>query len=210
MKRDIETINSNAGASINTLCKRNDDNEVCFIALKAASPLNMIITKFDIMNRLNSTGLFIRMWNARMKNAKSQSELSIQSIKTDIWDPCFQECQTLLNSLRDKTILLSRVDHYFKGVENIKAQLRTLHAGVHLCAPEQASKKDVSDIYSAVDRIEKYWSLCRLATAAETVMDLKEKLVLTGDFSLIETLAMQVCYLSCVYLLFWNPSLLFS
>ena len=193
LKKEIDMLSSNGDAPINTLCKRDRGNRITFIALKTASPLNVITNDYDIMSRRYPTRLFIEMWNAHMRTAvKSQPQLSIQSIKTDIWDPCFQECQTLLNSLRDRTILLSRVDHYFQGVQDIKTQLCALHAGVRLCAPEQNNKKDIPHICSAVDHIEKYWSLCRLAIAAEIVMDLKEKLVLTGDFSLIESLAEEV------------------
>lgn len=195
LKKDIENLSNSGKASINTLCKRDDDNKVCFIALKAAAPLDTITDKYDIMSRMYPTALFNRRWSSHMTSAaKSKSKLTIQSIRTDIWDPCFQECQTLLHSLRDRTIFLSKVDHYFKGVEDMKKQLRILHTGFRRCAPDQNSTEDIPRINSAIDCIEKYWSLCRLAKAAEVVIDLKEKLSLTGDFSLIETLAMQVSY----------------
>ena len=186
--------------SINTLCRREKpQNTIVFISLKAASSLDDITKKFDI---LNSSALFNTLWNkhmtrAEIKFAKSHSQLTIQNIKTDIWDPCFQECQKMLSSLCNKTMLLSEVDHYFSSsddIENTQTQILVLYKSVQQCAPDRTDIKDHDLISDAVKCMEKYWSLCRLNKVAKVVMNLKSTLKLTGDFSLIETLATKVSY----------------
>ena len=184
---------------INTLCRR-EEHHVVFISLKAASSLDNITRKFDILNRSRKSTLFNKLWNKHMKRAetksiKSHSPLTIESIKTDIWDPCFQECQKMLSSLCDKTILLSEVDHYFnssENIENTRVQILALYDGVRLCVTDRTDIKDRELINDAVYCMERYWSLCHLNRAAKVVMDLKQALKLTGDFSLIETLATKV------------------
>ena len=40
--------------------------------------------------------------------------------------------------------------------------------------------------------MQEYWTLSRYAKAAQTVLDLRARLGLTGEFSLMETIATQV------------------
>ena len=191
LREEIGT-STHGEASINTLCK-TQGGKIVLVALRAATPLHEITAKYDVMARLHRSSLFVEMWNTHMRRAsRAQSKLSIQSIRTDIWDPCFHECQILLKSLCDKTILLGDVDCIFKSIkdiEELRTNLLTLQAGVKHCVSDIFGKKDVSHLRDAVNRIEKYRSLCRVAAAAKVVMDLTQKLTLTGDFTVIQDLA---------------------
>ena len=179
---------------IKVLCVKKAE-KFSFLSLESAFPLDDIKIKFDIMLKQN---LFSKIWNERMKTAatakrKSGSELIIPDIKTEIWEPTFIECQTLLDSLRERTIQLSAVDRYFKSVDQKKRMIQSLYAGVEKCMNNGVHDHDPRWITVAVDLMDRYLSLCELAEVADIVLNLKGKLGLTGDFTLIETLSIQVC-----------------
>ena len=178
---------------IKILCSINNDN-VIFTLLHSALPLEDIPTKFDLMFSKYQSKLFEKIWDDHLKKArrKSESELTIASIKTDIWDPSFHRCLTLLDSLRDRSIKLSEVDQYFKEVKDREHQISVLCSGVEMCNNGRVIGDGHQWISTAVHLMDKYWSICELVKAAEIVMDLKEKLKLSGDFSLVEGIASQV------------------
>ena len=191
-------VNKHGKTPMKNLCRR-EEHRIVIIPLEEASSLDDITKKFDILNRSKKSILFNKLWNKHMRKAqtkeRSHSTLTIQNIKTDIWDPCFQECQKMLRSLCDKTISLGEVDRYFSSsddIENTRIQILVLYDGVRQCAPDRTDIKDRDLIDDAVKCMERYWSLCRLNKAAKVVIDLKLALKLTGDFSLIETLATKV------------------
>ena len=181
---------------IKVLCVKKEEN-FSFLSLESATPLDNIKIKFDIILR-NFSGLFSKIWNEHMKTAatakwKSGSELTIPDIKTEIWEPAFTECQTLLDSLRERTIQLGAVNRYFKSVDQKKRMIQSLYAGIEKCMNNEVWDHDPHWITVAVDLVDKYWSLHEIVEVADVVLNLKGKLGLTGDFTLIETLVKQVC-----------------
>ncbi len=179
---------------IKDLCVIDKDNKVVFSLLHLALPLEDIPMKFDVMFSKYQSKLFEKIWDDHLKKArkKSESELTIASIKTDIWDPSFHRCRTLLDSLQDKSIKLSEVDQYFKEVKDRERQISALYSGVEMCINWRVIGDGRQWISIAIHLMDRYWSICELAKAAEVVMDLKEKLKLCGNFSLIEGIASQV------------------
>ena len=182
---------------IKILCVKKAEN-FSFLSLESAIPLEDIKIKFDIMLRQKFSELFSKIWNEHMKTAatakrKSGSELTISDIKTEIWEPAFTECQTLLDSLRERTIQLSAVNRYFKFVDHKMKMIQSLYAGVEKCMNNEVHDHNPPWIAVAVDLIDKYWTLRELVEVADVVLNLKGKLGLTGDFTLIETLAKLVC-----------------
>ena len=90
---------------------------------------------------------------------------------------------------------LQEVDDRFHGYDSpsvIQSHLEKLHKGVELCCNRVPPVRCPPWIRSAVERMQQYWTLSRYAKAAETVLELKRKLGLTGEFSLMETIARQV------------------
>ena len=181
---------------INTLCKVEEGN-IIFLSLKSAFPLDEIALKYDTMFRRNSTEIACAIWTHHMNNLVARPEhaqLTIEDIKTDIWEPTFKECKDLLDSLHDRSIKLVDVDRYFSTVKdrNIHHQLLRLCSGVSECIGSGSHRADSEWIRTSVNLMEEYWSLLNLADAARTVMNLKEKLGLSGDFTPIKTIADEV------------------
>ena len=128
---------------------------------------------------------------------------TIQDIVDEIWRPAFKECEeTILEGLRDESIDLQAVDSYFKcydSIETIESHLHRLFCGVELCHGRSSPQTCPQWICEAVHRIHEYWTLSDYAAAAETILDLKDKLKLTGDFHVITTIAKKVSIIMILY-----------
>lgn len=181
---------------INELCI-SVKGEIKFLSMRSAFPLDEISWKFDTMFRNYSTELFHIVWKSHMKAAsgiaiKTSTTLVIEDIKTKIWDPAFDECKSLLDSVHDRSIKLVDVDRYFRHIDKRDMLLHRLHNGVMECLGVVRHKINLEWIHTAVNLMMEYWSLVNLADAARTLMTLKNKLNLSGDFSLIRTIAEEV------------------
>ena len=181
-------------APINTLCKFTE-NTISFLSPQSALPLHDIDIKFDIMLSSEST-LFLEIWNEHTNSAAEKTgraQLTIDEIRTVLWDGTFEACYRLLQTLRDRSIKLSEVDHYFKhNGDEFPEQLRKLNVGLHQCINKQS---DCSWIDDSVHHIRDYWSLLTLSEEAKAIMSLKKRLSLTNDFTAINSLTDQVTYM---------------
>ena len=185
---------------VNRLCVADGPSRFKCHLFQSAAPLDPIRMPFDFMSRLCQNDLFHRVWsNAVRKAAHRKQELTIQDIVDEIWRPAFKECDsTILGGLGDGSIKLQAVDSYFShyaNIETIKGHLYQLYKGVELCYGRTPPPRCPQWIHSAVGRVHHYWTLGQYAAAAQTVLELREKLGLTGDFHLMETIAEQVLYI---------------
>lgn len=184
---------------INQLCTADGPSRFIYHRFQSAKPLEPIRMRFDFMERLYKNDLFHRVWDgATRKAAARKHELSIEDIVDDIWRPAFKECETtILGGLQDGSIKLQAVDHYFRrydnNIEKVESDLHQLHKGVESCYGRNPPPKCPQWIRNAVSRIHKYWTLDQYASAARTILELKKKLKLTGDFHQMDTIAEQVC-----------------
>lgn len=180
---------------LSSLCV-SDVNKITFKCFETATPLNPITIKYDLISRQQQSELFNRIWTqASDKAARSNSELTIPDIVMEIWEPVFEECCRFLDSVKNQSIKLHEVDDWFGDYDDplvIQNHLRNLHNGIELCYNRIAPQDCPSWIKHAVKRMQEYWTLCRYSRAAGTVLDLKSRLGLTGDFTEINTIASQV------------------
>lgn len=180
-------------APINTLCMLTG-NTATFLSPQSALPLCDIDVKFDTMLSCEST-LFLEIWKEHMKSASEKtgkSVLTIEEIKTVLWDGTFEACHCLLQALQDRSIKLSEVDHYFRRIKDeFPEQLRKLNLGLHKCI-DPNKQIDSSWINDCVHHIRDYWSLLTLSQEAKAILKLKSRLSLTNDFTAIKALTDQV------------------
>lgn len=185
------------GYPINQLCTAQGPSKFNIHCFQSARPLDPIRKLFDFMARLHKNDLFHRVWSSTIrKTAHKKNELTIQDIVDEIWRPAFKECESaILGGLSDGSIKLQAVDSYFRrynNTETIESHLHQLHKGVEYCYGRVPPPRCPRWIQSAVARIGHYWTLGQYAAAAKTILELREKLGLTGDFSEISAIAEQV------------------
>ena len=178
---------------INKLCI-SENGKVKFLSMLTALPLDEISEQFGILFRAYSTKLVNKIWKSHMRAAiDAASPLVISDIKIKIWHSTFQECKCLLDSVHDRSIRLADVDRHFKECENREQLLHRLHNDMRKCLGDAGHSKKLDWIKTAVHFMKQYWSLLRLGDAAKTVMFLKTELNLSGDFTLIQSIAEEVC-----------------
>lgn len=186
-----------SSSPINTLCtSTNKKGPIVYCSCKAATPLEPIMTKFQIMAGKNKNDLFQKIWLKVLNSVKrSNRELTLEGIVKHLWEPTFRKCLILLDSIREKTILLSEVDQYFLQYvdkEKIASDLFSLYTGVEMCSNNPKPSSLPRWLRTGVQLMTQYWKLCQYAKAAKVVLDISVKLKITGDFSLMTTLATKV------------------
>lgn len=190
LDQDLDT------AKLNSLCVSGGGSTITFKRFKSAIPLDPIKAMYDFMSRHHQNDIFHRIWDrTSIRASREATELTIQDIVTKIWDPAFKECQKILDSLQDSSMKLREVDDRFSSYDHsdaIQTHLYKLFKGVEVCCNRKQPVTCPTWIKSAVQRMHEYWTLSRYAKAAQTVLDLRARLGLTGEFSLMETIATQV------------------
>ena len=202
LKRQLEA--NYDSCPINTLCTADGSSRFIYHCFQPAKPLEPIRMPFDFMQRLHQNDLFHRVWsNATRKAARRRDDLTIQDIVDEIWRPAFKECEgTILGGMRDGSIKLQAVDSYFRcytNIEAIEGHLHRLYNGVELCYGRAPSQTCPPWIHIAVHRVYEYWTLSDYAAAAKKILELKDKLKLTGDFQAVATIAEKVKMIPCMF-----------
>ena len=181
---------------IKSLCVSRGPSHLKNRCFQTATPLDPIKVKYDLMVRHYQNDFFHRIWeHTAIRAARVSTGLTIPDIVTKIWNPAFEECCQLLDSLSNCSITLREVDERFLRFSNssmIKFHLEQLHRGVEVCHDRRPPPRCPPWIDSAMERMQQYWTLSRYEKAAQTVLKLRDELRLTGDFALMETIAKKV------------------
>lgn len=177
--------------SMKSLCQYTGE-EITYLLPESATPLGDIDVKLDIMLSSKSV-LFQHIWEKQMKTAEASIErLVIENIRTVLWENTFKECNSFLDSLIDRSIILGEVNFFFRPIEEcMKNELQKLSTGVHSCV-NSGQARNHTWIDSVVQHIQDFWSLLTLAEEARAVMTLKTKLLLTEEFEAVMKLSNQV------------------
>lgn len=175
-----------------SLCSLRDSSQsgiVTFDCFKLAQPLEPILHDFDRLCYQYRNVFIENIWKARMAKL-IDVELTIPDLVEKLWDPIFKECCKLIDDVHSRNIKLTDIDYYFHGLEPklIKQDLRKLCLAVD-ASDARRIPKDCGWIEKTVDLMQQYWSLCNQADAAVTVLELKDRLALTGNFTIVENLA---------------------
>lgn len=185
---------------INALCTSSSRNgPIQYYCCESATPLEPIMVKFRIMAGENDNDVFKKIWLKTLNNVRRATKvLTLEGIVSDLWEPAYQECQLLLDHIKDRTILLIDVDQYFiqyRDKNQIITHLFSLFRGVEMCENNKRPNSHPAWLQIGVHLMVQYWKLCQYAKAAKVVLDVSEKLKVTGDFSLMRTLATKVLWL---------------
>ena len=178
---------------------------IVFSTLNVAEEVEEMLQLFYEMANDSRPSMFVELWeNAKEKykrdceQNKSKPSLTFYQVATQIWAPVYENCKQIVQELSSLTMPLNKVSEYpFPKEKNkLEERLRNLCIVVDRCK----SLKGLDPIgeqwvREAVDRILKFYTLCKYAAAADTLKELKEALNLSGNFSIVKTLSEQVCYL---------------
>lgn len=185
---------------------------VVYYALKVEQEVDDILGLFYKMADQSKPSMFTELWEDARKNYlmdcernKVKPSLTLPQVVTQIWAPVFEECNQIVEELSSLAMPLTKMKKYLfpKEKKKLEESLWNLCYVVDACRSLNGKEKIGQEwVREAVDRMLKYYTLCKYADAAEILGKLKEVLNLKGDFSLVKTLSEQVCdifYLRFLY-----------
>ena len=176
--------------SIRALCV--SDGERCqVLCFPEASLLEVCMEGVWIMTVEFKCSIFREYWNARSKSVV-HNNFSLVDVITEVWRPVFSQCEKLLASLIDCSISLTVVNQLFHQMsrELIEYNIRQLQRGVEWCRGRK--NVDFTWIGGVINRMNHFWRLSGYTDAAQSFLKIRDALELTGDFQLVENVALQV------------------
>lgn len=174
--------------SIQLLCSIESNDVINFRCFQQARPLQCMLNEFHFLFNMHPNGLSLSAWDRQLeKAAYTTSLIMFEDVVNMFWIPVFHECCQLVDSTRDGSVKLCVIDLYFAPLKSIYDHLKNLFLAVEVCRGRTAS--DFDWIRNSIKLMEHYWDLREQAEAAQIVLELKEKLKLTGDFDIIENVA---------------------
>ena len=207
MKHELEL---DKAAKINSLCTR-DETGIKVVCFRRAHVLISFAWKFCVFNELSSS-LFHDAWILTRREAKCQNpNLSVSDLEQKVWNPAFNHCQAMLKELQTLSITLSNVDKLFWNYKEneLTVQFKLLDQGISKCVHKNPM---ITWVQKTVDKITEYRRLCDYSDAANSFLELKKLLKLSGgDFKNVQKISGQVIfylfiignlYLFCVCLAF--------
>ena len=146
-----------------------------------------------IIGQKNRNDLFDACWRIHCHSTANLPSFAEVHLKVCV--PVMNECKQILVTLEQRTMTLEDVEKYFwKFDENeLYLNLLKLCQGIRECFP---SEKSISDgrnwVHLAVSDIQVYQKISGYMKAAQTVLELRNAMNWTGDFTAVDTLAQQV------------------
>lgn len=134
-----------------------------------------------------SSSIFLKVFAKQKKNYLSKHEdatITLENAVKELWQPMCTEFKDDLQKLSDGLKLsLDKVAYLFEGISHSKVLEEEL---TKWC--DAVKETNRRWIRSAAQKIQDYQELRRYFYTAQTLMQLKETLGLTGDFSAVEAL----------------------
>lgn len=162
------------------------------LCYQSAKPLEVFVDHFDVMMNSNSILFHDCLSSTWERRLAMTSELTIEQINTDIWQPVFEYCQNLLESLINQTMTLSFVDQNL-SVNDYPDKLSTMVNNLDIAVSRCLKKTHQPEpLRKALKKIGQYWRLCEYQTGANVFLQLRNVLKLKGDFGVVELFSQQV------------------
>ena len=151
---------------------------------------NELLECLYVMGNKCCNDLFDSCWREQCKQCNNIS--SFKEVHEQVCKHVLNECKNILLTLEQKTMTLECVDKYFQELD-LENNLKKLCQGIQQCLPDTKVLPAKQWVHSAVVLIQDYKKINGYINAATIVLELKKSMNLTGDFTVIETLAQLVC-----------------
>ena len=187
------------------ICTATPDGHIKCVCFSIDLDLEMF-EYFLIFGKKCKNDFFDLMWQEHCRkfydSVADKKNISFCDIYEQVWKPTIVNCQALLVGLYKRSITVSDVKHLSEQ-KDIDKHLTPLCAAMHQCYPETKSvfpesekwvsgvSKDINQLLGAFTYLEK------LNEALNYCLNLKERLHLKGDFSVLKDLDEKVCSSVC-------------
>ena len=153
---------------------------------------NELLKYLYVMGNKYRNDLFDSCWRERSKQFSNLSTFT--EVHEEVCIHVLDECKEILLSLEQKTMTLEYVDKYFRKFQetDLENNLNKLCQGIQQCFPDTEVLPAKQWVHGVVVHIQEYKKINGYMNVATIVLELKESMNLTGDFTVIDTLAQQV------------------
>ena len=194
MQADLQGLSNRR---MKELCSnwKDDITSTCliFTCYKALEPcVQDILPKFS---QLANSKIFLCTWKKQLDAAieampTGSCTLLQEVVYRQVWGRTVSFCQELICALKSNTMLLSQIEEVFKLIE-IKSSITSLVRALSSCFPLQVPP-DTDWIRPVCSQIKHFRLSLKCTECAQAILQLRDCLELTGDFSIIEIVAEQV------------------
>ena len=138
-----------------------------------------MLRPFTIMMEEYETVISQNIWNDHVQ--RHTKVLSLPEVATQIWAPVFTEMQQLIEKFYSRMITLKEVDKYLWNIssQNLEQEIQTLVEGCNLCLGKTVPTSWISMFVMSVNF---YRDVCIAQSAAHLILNIKNILMLTGNF----------------------------
>ena len=179
---------------ISELCDTTEDGSCHVHIFSEAKELDPYLLPLWVFSHKHRSAIFHVLWKCQVEKSRTLPSMTLTDVINLIWDPVFKQCNKIVEDLLCWTITLSQVDHIFKqySLEHglLVCEIKSLCQAVQECSGEPAA--DLEWIESRITKMQHYWELCSYQDTAVAFRKIKDSLQLTGDFTLVETVAAKV------------------
>lgn len=185
---------------IRDLCQRKDDKEIEVKFFEFPAVIKDVLSP---LHKVQESLIFQDLWKkygnkaqtTRQNNEAKKRELSVSNVVDSVWKPAYNEWSQLVTGVIDGTLTLGNVDKFFESYKHKKEVLMQEVMRI-LKLSESETTSDTSQLKATavnrVSQIQQYQELHQYASAAATILEFKEAMGFSGDFSVIEALRSQV------------------
>ena len=176
------------------LCDTTDDG-LCFVLVfDQAQKLNPYLGPLGVISQNYRSDIFHTLWKKKIKKYLTMTSISVMGVIELIWEPVLKQCIEIVEELFSWTLKLDQVDLIFKQYsidKNVLAcEIKSLYQAVQECQGKKAT--DLKWVEARVVKMQQYWELCSYQDAAVAFEKIRCSLQLTGDFTVVETVAAKV------------------
>ena len=176
--RVVDTPEEYAKLKIFQLYEVVDGEEEYPLFLINDANVKEMLQSFAVMMKVYKTAISQNIWNYHVQK---HSVLPLPEVATKIWAPVVEEMQQLIEKLCDKSVTLKEIDIYLKDIlpQNLEEEIQRFVEGYKLHFDKTVSTTGISQF---VITVHFYKNICNAQRAAQVILDVKNALMLTGNF----------------------------
>ena len=165
----------------------NGEEIYAVLCIKDRDVMGML-QPFAVMTEEYKTVISQNIWNCFVQR---HSVLSLPEVATKIWTPVFKAIQQFIENCYDKSVTLKELDCYLKDIlsDNLEQEIQTLINGCNLCLDKTVS---TTWVYQFVMSVSDYRDVCKAQSTAQLILNVKDTLMLSGNFKELNEFILQV------------------
>ena len=192
----VDTAEEYAKLKICQLYKVTDGEETYPLCIINDANLKKMLQSFAVMMKEYKTVISQNIWNYHVQK---HSILPLPEVATKIWSPAIEDMKQLIEKLCDKSVTLKEIDNYLEDIlaQNLEEEIQRFVEGYKSCFDKTVSTAGISRFVITVNF---YRNICNAQRAAQLILDVKDALMLTGNFEELKEFKSKV---SCNYIIIY-------